>query len=465
MARSSAMSARFVLVTRASGSTTATKPPPPTSLGPSAESKPIKAYLDFKYFRDNLSHVQSVIEKRKARADVTKAVALYEEYVNSSREADQMRKRRNEIAKEMKGKIDPDKRTALVEEGKMLKAELALLEETVERKEEEMLREGLKIPNDLHPDAPVGSEDVFSVIKMVGKKPTFDFPIKDHLKLGEDLGLVDFEGGAKVSGPKFYYLKNGAALLELALVNWTMQRLVSRGFTPLITPDLVRSRVVEGCGFQPRGDNTQVYSVANMDLCLIGTAEISVGGLLQDTTIATEDLPLKLVAFSHCFRTEAGAAGQAGRGLYRVHQFSKVEMFAVTRPEDSEAMHLELRQIEEDLFSELGLHFQVLDMASEDLGAPAYRKYDVEAWMPGLDRYGEISSTSNCTDYQSRRLNIRYKAEDGTRFVHTLNGTACAVPRMIVSILENFQQEDGSVIVPEPLRPFMGGMDRLVPKR
>lgn len=266
-------------------------------------------------------------------------------------------------------------------------------------------------------------------------------------------------------------------MLEMSLVNWAVSEVMKRGFTPLTTPEIVRSSVVEKCGFQPRAANTQVYSIEGSDQCLIGTAEIPVGGIHMDSILPESSLPLKYVAFSHCFRTEAGAAGTSTRGLYRVHQFSKVEMFVLCRPEDSEAFHEELINIEEDLFTSLGLHFKVLDMASEDLGAPAFRKFDIEAWMPGLERYGEISSASNCTDYQSRRLGIRYRPESSstnakkgkgssspTQFVHTLNATACAVPRMLVCLLENYQQEDGSVIIPDALRPFMGGLQSITHK-
>ena len=300
------------------------------------------------------------------------------------------------------------------------------------------------------------------------------------------LDLVDFEAAAEVSGSKFYYLKNAAAMLELALVNYAMAKCAAKGFTLLTTPDLVRDTAVEKCGFQPRMANTQVYSIENSDLCLAGTAEIPLGGLYADKILEEADLPVRMAAFGHCFRTEAGAAGAATKGLYRVHQFSKVEMFVLATPEQSEAIHEELIELEKEMFDELGLHFKVLDMPSGDLGAPAYRKYDVEAWMPGLDRYGEISSASNCTDFQARRLNIRYrpgadseaaaaakgqeggkgkkkKAKVPTRFVHTLNATACAVPRMIICILENFQQEDGTVDIPAALQPFMGGMAQIAP--
>ena len=259
-------------------------------------------------------------------------------------------------------------------------------------------------------------------------------------------------------------------MLELALINWAFAKVVSKGFKPMMVPDMVRSSVVEKCGFQPRAENTQVYSIENSELCMAGTAELLLGGVYMDEVVEESQLPIKMAAFSHCFRTEAGAAGAQTRGMYRLHQFSKVEMFVVATPEQSDALHDELINIEKEMFEDLGFHFKVLDMPTEDLGAPAYRKFDIEAWMPALERYGEISSASNCTDYQARRLNIKYRpnAVDGKKqplvHCHTLNATACAIPRMIVTILENFQQEDGSVTVPEPLRPYLGGLDVLRPE-
>ncbi|GER48500.1 serine--tRNA ligase [Striga asiatica] len=360
----------------------------------------------------------------------------------------------------------------------VLKDKLVTLEEYLLKLTDELQQEAQSVPNMTHPNAPVGGEDCSSVRKQFGKSREFSFLIRDHVQLGKDLDLFDFDAAAEISGSKFYYLKNEAVMLELALVNWAVAEVMKRGFVPLTTPEIVRSSVVEKCGFQPRGTNTQVYSIDGSDQCLIGTAEIPVGGIHMDSIIADSSLPLKYVAFSHCFRTEAGAAGAATRGLYRVHQFSKVEMFILCRPEESDSFHEELIQIEEDLFSSLGLHFKTMDMATEDLGAPAYRKFDVEAWMPGLGRYGEISSASNCTDYQSRRLGIRYRPESSnsnapkkgkgssapTQFIHTLNATACAIPRMIICLLENYQQENGSVVIPEPLRPFMGGIGIIAPK-
>ncbi|KAF8380801.1 hypothetical protein HHK36_028295 [Tetracentron sinense] len=424
-----------------------------------------RAAIDFKWIRDNKNDVAANINNRKSNADLELVLELYERLSTLQKEVERLRGERNAVANKMKGKLEPSERQKLIDEGKNLKEQLMTLEEDLVQLTDELQQEAQCIPNMTHPD--------------VGNPGKFSFPVKDHLQLGKELDLFDFDAAAEVSGAKFYYLKNEAVMLEMALINWTLSEVVKRGFTPLTTPEIVRSSVVEKCGFQPRGANTQVYSIESSDQCLIGTAEIPVGGIHMDSILADSVLPLKYVAYSHCFRTEAGAAGMATRGLYRVHQFSKVEMFILCRPEDSNTYHEELIGVEEYLFSSLGLHFKTLDMASGDLGAPAYRKYDVEAWMPGLGRYGEISSASNCTDYQSRRLGIRYRPSSSesltnpkkgkanlspTQFVHTLNATACAVPRMIVCLLENFQQEDGSVIIPHPLRPFMGGRELIIPK-
>ncbi|KAI4996078.1 hypothetical protein ZWY2020_041176 [Hordeum vulgare] len=441
-----------------------------------------KAAIDFKWIRDNRDVVATNIRNRNSAANLDVVLQLYDRYLALQKEVERLRAERNAVANKMKGKLDPSLRHALVDEGKNLKEILIALEEDLVHLTDKLQLEAQSIPNTTHPDVPLGDEESSVTRKEVGSQRNFSFTIKDHLQLGKDLDLFDFDAASEVSGSKFYYLKNEAVLLEMALVNWGIAEVSKKGFTPLITPEIVRSSVVERCGFQPRAQNTQVYSIDNSDQCLIGTAEIPVGGIHINSILPDSDLPLKYVAYSHCFRTEAGAAGAATRGLYRVHQFSKVEMFIFCRPEESDKYHEELITIEENLYASLGLHFKTLDMATGDLGAPAYRKYDIEAWMPGLDRYGEISSASNCTDYQSRRLDIRFRpapleppsatnnkkgkgASSGpTQFVHTLNATAVAVPRLIISILENFQQEDGTVVIPEPLRPFMGGLGVLTPK-
>jgi seryl-tRNA synthetase len=255
-------------------------------------------------------------------------------------------------------------------------------------------------------------------------------------------------------------------LLELALVQYAFDTLLKHGYTPIITPDMARVEVLEGIGFIPRGPETQIYSIANSDLCLIATAEITLGGMHRDKVMDELELPIKYVGLSHCFRTEAGAPGRDTRGLYRVHQFTKVEMFVFCAPDQSDALHQELLGIEEEVFQGLGLPYHVIDTCTGDLGGPAYRKYDLEAWMPGRGKageHGEVTSTSNCTDYQARRLNIRYKSpkHKGTRFVHTLNGTAVAVSRALVALLENGQQADGSVAIPPALRPWMRGKERI----
>ncbi|MFH1923283.1 MAG: serine--tRNA ligase, partial [Planctomycetota bacterium] len=316
------------------------------------------------------------------------------------------------------------------------------------------------IPNLSHPEAPVGADDKANLEVSQGKtpRPDFDFEPLDHVELGEKLGLVDLEAGARVAGHGFYFLRNEAVLLELALQHYAVDMLIREGFTPTTTPDLARNEILEGIGFNPRGPETQIYSIENSDLSLVATAEITLGGLLAGQTVDAEELPIKLCGISHCFRTEAGAHGRATRGIYRVHQFTKIEMFAFTLPDQSDAMHEHIRDVECRLFDGLGIPYRVVDTATGDLGGPAYRKFDLEAWMPGRGEYGEVTSTSNCTDYQARRLDIRYrtKGQKGTQFLHTLNGTAIAVTRALIAILENYQERDGSVVIPEALRPLVG---------
>ena len=328
--------------------------------------------------------------------------------------------------------------------------------------EQEILALQSAIPNLTHPDVPTGGEDDATEISFgKTKKHDYDFKPLDHVDLGEKHDLFDFEAGARVSGAGFYFLKNAATRLDLALQQFAISYLSDRGFTPITTPDLALTSILEGIGFSPRGPETQIYSVEKTDLNLVGTAEITLGGMFAGQTVSADELPIRLCGLSHCFRTEAGAAGRATKGLYRVHQFTKVEMFAFTAPDQSDAMHAELRRLECEIFDALEVPYRVIDTASGDLGGPAYRKFDLEAWMPGRGdggEWGEVTSTSNCTDYQSRRLNVRYKetGQKGTHFVHTLNGTAVATGRAMIAILENHQQSDGRINVPVALRPWMG---------
>ncbi|MCS6976033.1 MAG: serine--tRNA ligase [Gemmatales bacterium] len=418
--------------------------------------------LDPQFIADNVELVKQNCLNRNVKADVDRAVSLHNERKHLVRELQTLQERQNQHQKSVGREKDPEKKKLLIEEGRKLRDQAADLETRLRQVESDLRAVLYTIPNLTHPDAPIGREAADNkVIRIFGTPRRFDFKPKDHIALAESLDLVDFEAGARVAGQKFYFLKNDGALLELALVQYAMRHLIAEGFTPIITPDLARQEVLEGIGFIPRGPETQIYSIENSDLCLIATAEITLGGMHKDQILDEKQLPLKYVGLSHCFRTEAGAPGRETRGLYRVHQFTKVEMFVYCVPEQSDQMHLELLRIEESLFQGLNLPYQVIDTCTGDLGGPAYRKFDLEAWMPGRGEhgeYGEVTSTSNCTDYQARRLNIRYKSsgQKGTRFVHTLNGTAIACTRAILAILENYQQADGTVEVPQVLRPWLG---------
>jgi seryl-tRNA synthetase len=421
--------------------------------------------LDPAFIRANLDAVRANVRNRNVAADVDAVVRLDDERRRLLQETQQLQQRQNEVSKSIPQEKDAAKKQQLIAEGKALREQAAKLEPQFKQAQTDLNAVLMTIPNMSHPAAPVGTtaEDN-KVIKTYGEPRGFDFQAKDHVALAEALELVDFEAGASVAGQKFYFLKNQGALLELALIQYAMQALVREGYTPVITPDVARVEVLEGIGFIPRDPNPetrQVYTIADTDLCLIGTAEITLGGMHRDHVFDELDLPRRYVGLSHCFRTEAGAPGRDTRGLYRVHQFTKVEMFAFCTPDQSEALHEELLAIEEKVFQGLGLAYRVIDTCTGDLGGPAYRKYDLEAWMPGrgaAGEYGEVTSTSNCTDFQARRLNVRYKkpGQKGTHFVHTLNGTAVACSRAIVAMLENGQRADGSVAVPEALRPWLG---------
>jgi len=416
--------------------------------------------LDYKFIAENLDAVKRNIANRHMTADADAVVQLYAKRTGLSTGLQAIQQKRNANAASMKGKMEQEQRNALIEEGKKLKEEIAGAEAELAAVEKELDARAREVPNMAHPDAPVGKEDKDNLeVKRVGEIPGFDFEPADHVKLGQDLDIVDFDAGTKVSGTKFYYLKNEGVFLELGLVRYALDILHKKGFTPFITPDIARTEILEGIGFNPRGAESNVYLLDGEDSCLVGTAEITLGGYHADTILAKDKLPLRMAGLSHCFRREAGAAGQFSKGLYRVHQFTKLEMFAYCLPEESERFHEELRNIEEEIFAGLEIPFRVVDTCTGDLGAPAYRKWDLEAWMPGRGDgdWGEVTSTSNCTDYQARRLNVRYKDDDGkNKFVHMLNGTAIAVSRAIIAILENFQQADGSVRIPQALVPYVG---------
>ena len=422
--------------------------------------------LDYHFIVDNIDAVKKNIADRFMKADADAVVCLFKQRTELTTNLQTLQQKRNANAAAMKGKMEQDARQKLIDEGKSLKDSITAAETELSKIEADMDAQARRIPNMAHPDAPVGKEDKHNLeVKRVGDPKAFNFIPSDHVKLGQDLDIIDFEAGTKVSGVKFYYLKNQGVFLELALVRYALDILQKKGFTPFITPDVAREEILEGIGFNPRGDESNVYALEGENACLVGTAEITLGGYYSNTVIPKEKLPLRMAGLSHCFRREAGAAGQFSKGLYRVHQFTKLEMFVFCLPEDSGVFHEELRLIEEEIFSGLGIPFRIVDTCTGDLGAPAYRKWDLEAWMPGRANppaadggdWGEVTSTSNCTDYQARRLNIKYKDDDGkNKFVHMLNGTAIAVSRGIIAILENFQQEDGTVKIPPALVPYCG---------
>ena len=424
--------------------------------------------LDYRFIKENLEAVKANIAARNMKADADLVVKLFDKRTAMVTALQALQAKRNEIAAKMKGKLDPETRNKLIEEGKSIKAEIADKESQVSEVEQSLDEAGRQIPNMLHPDAPIGKLDTENLeVKKVGTPRKFDFEPKDHVQLGESLDIIDFDRGTKVSGPKFYYLKNEAVFLEQALIMYALNTLRKHNFQLFITPDVAKEEVLKGIGFNPRGNESNVYSIEDEGTCLVATAEITLGGYHQDEILDKASLPRFYGGLSHCFRREAGAAGQFSKGLYRVHQFDKVEMFAYSTPEQSDEIHEKLRLIEEEIFTGLGLPFHVVDTCSGDLGAPAYRKWDLEAWMPGRNggEYGEVTSTSNCTDYQARRLNIKYKDDDGkNKYVHTLNGTAIAVGRAMLAILENYQNADGSVTIPEVLVPYCG-FDKILPKK
>jgi len=404
--------------------------------------------LDLKYVTENSKEIKRIVKSRGVSLDVDNLIKLIEVRGQILKQVEDLRAQRNKLSR---GKPTPESISA----SSQLKSELKNLEPQLKTIDGQVKDLMWQVPNFLHPKVPLGEKD--RVLRTPPTPPKPEFKALDHEELGRKLDLIDFEAGSEVAGAKFYYLKNEAALLELALINYAFDLLLKEGFTPFITPDLAKERVIDGIGFNPRGPESQIYMLEDEDLGLVGTSEITLGGYHAGQVLEEADLPLRYAGFSHCFRREAGSYGQSSKGLYRVHQFSKVEMFVFCRPEESDQAHEELLGIEEKIFKGLKIPYRVVEIRAGDLGAAAYRKFDLEAWMPGRKEWGEITSTSNTTDYQSRRLNIRYRRKDGSiGYPHTLNGTAVATSRALIAILENYQQEDGSVKVPPALVPYLG---------
>ena len=417
--------------------------------------------IDLKDLKTRYDEIKANIQNRYMNVDLAAIAADQEKRAEIMQKTEALRAKRNENAQKMKAKLTLEERQALIQEGKAIKEELATCESEYAEIDRKFMEEARTIPNYAHPDAPIGKEDKDSLaVKFWGEPTKFSFQPKDHVQLGESLDILDFDNGAKVAGQKFYYIKNKGVILQMALERYAMDIVLKHGFTPFITPDIAKEEILNGIGFNPRGAESNIYTIEGTGTCLVGTAEITLGGYYSGEIIPKEKLPIKMTGLSHCFRREAGGAGQYSKGLYRVHQFSKLEMFIYCLPEESDSYHQEILSIEEEIFQGLGLPYRVVDTATGDLGAPAYRKFDIEAWMPGRGEngeYGEVTSTSNCTDYQARSLNIRYRDDDGKpKFVHMLNGTAVALSRAIVAILENYQNEDGSVSIPPALVPYCG---------
>nr|OGC89832.1 MAG: serine--tRNA ligase [Candidatus Amesbacteria bacterium RBG_19FT_COMBO_48_16] len=411
--------------------------------------------LDIKLIREQSDLVKKGVSAKGYDPDlVDQAQKLDTQYRRHLHTSETLRASRNALTKDQIG------------EGKKLKTELKQIESEADKTKSQLEEILSQIPNLPRPEAPLGKNETENVeVRKWGVPRKFDFQPKDHLELGKYLNILDFVTGAKVVGSQFYYWYGDGALLELALVRFTFDLLQKEGFLPVITPDLAKARYYLGTGYMPKGNEAQTYTIEGEDLGLIATAEVTLAGKHADEIIPVQNLPIKYIGYSHCFRQEQGAYGKYSKGLYRVHQFTKAEMFIYCTPEESDKYHLHILDMEEKIYQALGLPYRVLEMCTGDLGGMAARKFDIEAWMPTRGDYGEVTSTSNCTDYQARNLNIRFKRQNGAiDFIHMLNGTAIATSRTPLAILENYQNADGSVTIPEVLRPYMGH-DKITPRK
>ncbi len=417
--------------------------------------------IDVKTLRENPDLVRASQKARGESASLVDEVLAADEVRRSAIvDFEALRAEQNTLSKSV-GAAKGDEKSALLERAKTLSTQVKEAESKKSATEEAFKKLALGISNLVDERAPVGGEADFKVIEEIGKPRNFDFEAKDHVELGKILGAIDVERGAKVSGARFYYLTGVGALLELALVNYAIQMATKAGFIPVIPPVLVKPEAMEGTGFLGQAAEN-VFHLEADDFYLVGTSEVPLAAYHMDEILDSSKLPLRYSGYSPCFRREAGSYGKDTRGIIRVHQFEKVEMFSFCKPEDAAAEHLRLLNWEKEFLNAMEIPYRVIDVATGDLGSSANRKFDCEAWIPTQGAYREVTSTSNCSDFQARRLNIRIKGENGTSPVATLNGTLVAVPRMIVSILENHQQSDGSVLVPKVLQPYLG-TDRFTP--
>lgn len=414
--------------------------------------------LDIRYIREHADRVQESA-KNKGYNDVSIARLLDtdEQRRQLQQQVDELRTQRNEIASQMNGgKPAPE----LVEKGRSLKGKLAELESELHDVDADFQAQMDAVPNVTLEDVPLGGEEDSVEVKAWGDKRQ---SAEDHLEFATQRGWLDFERGAKVAGTKFYYIKGDLMLLENAIYQYTLNLLISKGFTPMTVPHMVSGRVARGSGFAPKSDKeSNEYFIDGEDVMLIGTAEAPLTGFHADEIIDEKNLPLLYAGYSPCYRKEAGAAGKFSRGLFRVHQFNKLEMYIFCTPEQSVQMHEKILSIEEEIWQNLGVPYHVVNIAAGDLGAPAAKKYDIEYWSPVDNQYRELTSCSNCTDFQARNLNIRVRRSDGSlQVLHTLNGTAVSLARSLVAIIENYQTDDGKLRVPEVLRPYLGNREEL----
>ena len=409
--------------------------------------------LDINFIRNNKELVEhSIKEKMYKNVNLDEILALDDQRKTLLQQVEALRKERNDNTAKMKNGKPSDE---LIAKGKEIKEKLSTLEADLSNFEKELNLKLKTVPNVIFDDVPLGDESASVEVKKWGECKTTGV---DHLDYAVSRDWVDFERGAKVAGAKFYYVKGGLALLENALIQFGIKKIVEHGFTLMDVPDLVNSRVLEGTGFAPRSsEQSDEYYIEGEDLALIATAEMPITGYHMDEIIDEEKLPLFYAGFSACFRKEAGAYGKHTRGLFRVHQFNKLEMYSFCTPEQSKEIHEKLRAIEEEIWQEIGIPYHVINIAAGDLGAPAAKKYDIEYWSPVDQKYREITSCSNCTDFQARGLNIRVRRKDGTvEVLHTLNGTAISLARTMVAVIENFAEEGGKLRVPAVLQPYLG---------
>jgi seryl-tRNA synthetase len=415
--------------------------------------------LDIQFIRDNPKIVQEKSKQKGYEVDVDYILQRDKTRRQVLDEIQKLQQQRNELSQAAKGNKPAPKD---IQKGKQLKEQISEREKVLKKTEAELASKLKDVPNVFPDDTPLGDETKNREEKKWGQITTPTFKPKDHLSWAESNGLLDFERGAKVAGNKFYYMVGELVTLEMAVMQFGLSIATKHGFTPMFVPHLVNTRIIEGTGFMARGEETQIYKIEGEDLHLIATAELPLTGLHMDEILDAKNLPLLYAGISPAYRREAGAYGKHSRGLYRVHQFNKLELYAFCKPEDSERWHKQLISMEEEICKKLEIPYRLVRIAAGDLGAPAYKKYDIEYYTPVDKAYRELMSCSNVTDYQARRLNIRYRNDKGkSQFVHTLNGTAAAGSRILIALIENHQTKDGKVRVPKALQPFMGGKEEL----